>query len=66
MGVGLKAIGGSGVEASDELRRRALKGCRQPPECFTRGMTTPGFSSKDPLHGVTLEALQAKTGVKLI
>ena len=45
------------MEASDEFHRGALKDCCGPGECFNRGMTTPPFSSKDPLHGVTLEAL---------
>jgi len=45
------------VDASDELKRAALKGCGEKRDRFTGSVTTPAFSSKDPLHGVTLEAL---------
>ena len=36
---------------------RALRDCGRDAPWFTGRMTTPGFPSKDPLHGVTLEAL---------
>jgi uncharacterized protein (DUF2132 family) len=34
-----------------------FKGCGAAWSCFIGGVTNPTFSSKDPLHGVTLEAL---------
>lgn len=46
------------MEASDELAGVVGKiGCRRRGSDFTGGVTTPAFPSKDPLHGVTLEAL---------
>jgi uncharacterized protein (DUF2132 family) len=45
------------VDASDELKCATLKGCGEPRDHFTGTVTTPAFSSNDPLHGVTLEAL---------
>lgn len=38
-------------------QRGALKDCGEARDRFTGGVTTSAFSSKDPLHGVTLEAL---------
>ena len=38
-------------------QRAALKDCGKASDRFTGGVTIPAFSSKDPLHGVTLEAL---------
>ncbi len=38
-------------------KRAALKDCGKARDRFTGDVTTPAFSSKDPLHGVTLEAL---------
>jgi uncharacterized protein (DUF2132 family) len=34
-----------------------LKDCGPLARGFTSGVTTPNFTSKDPLHGVTLETL---------
>lgn len=45
------------MEASDELGAGVLKDCRRTVRRFTRRVTTPDFTSKDPLHGVTLAAL---------
>jgi uncharacterized protein (DUF2132 family) len=38
-------------------KRAALKDCGKARDRFNGDVTTPAFSSKDPLHGVTLEAL---------
>ena len=37
--------------------RGVFKGCGADWGCFIGDVTNPTFSSKDPLHGVTLEAL---------